>query len=313
MYGELFELVAEDLELGGQTAAALRGHEEDPADFAVALRLAGTVHRLVLAGEVPELAVFYPSAGGQWDPVLGWEAFQQVLESHRDEIRAGLEQAPQTNEVGRSAALMGGLLRLTSRLPVRLCEIGSSAGLNLRADHFAYDGGVGDPDSPVDLRGGWQGRAPVPRQVEIAERIGSDIAPVDPGTREGALTVTAYVWPDQTERLDRLRGALEVARRVPATVLRQDAETFVRGLALESGHVTVLWHSVMWQYLSAREQQAAAEAIDELGRQATADHPFARLFLEPDGADFQVVLREWPGERRLLGIAHPHGVPVTWK
>ena len=66
---------------------------------------------------------------------------------HADQLRAALDQPPQTNEVGRAAALIGGLLILTHRfaLPIRLFEIGCSAGLNLRADYFRfrYPGGNG--------------------------------------------------------------------------------------------------------------------------------------------------------------------------
>jgi hypothetical protein len=154
---------------------------------------------------------------------LGWEAFEQVLRARGPELRVLLSQPPQTNEVGRASALYGGLLRLAESvpLPVRLFEIGSSAGLNLRADHFRYnleDGtGFGPADSPVQLDQAWSGRpmkpVPAPR---IVERTGSDPAPVNPLNDEGALTLASYVWPDMTGRLERLRGALEVARRVPA-------------------------------------------------------------------------------------------------
>jgi len=44
------------------------------------------------------------------------------------------------------------------------------------------------------------------------------------------------------------------------------------------------------------------------------------LFLEPtrrtpeDETEFLVVLTAWPGgERRILGHAAPHGLPVTWE
>jgi hypothetical protein len=331
MYGELLRLVADDYELGGQSRPVLRGHEDDPGPSALALRLLGGVHRLVLAREVPELARFYPSTGGEWDSVLGWDAFQQVLESHRDEIRVWLEQPPQTNEVGRSAALMGGLLRLrefggeTTRLPVRLFEIGASAGLNLRADRFAYGdaagGWAGDPASPVRLAGAWQGAPLTPwPDLAVVSREGADIAPVDPATDDGALTLTSYVWPDQAERLARLRGALELAREVPAVVHRQDAVSFVRGLDLAEGATTVLWHSVMWQYLTADDQAAADHTIVALGNRATHAAPFAHLYLEPTRRtpggehEFLVVLTLWPGgERRVLGAAAPHGIPSVWE
>ena len=315
MYGELLRLVADDNELGGQTVPVLAGHEDDPGPSALALRLLGSVHRLVLAGVVPELAVFYPSVGGEWDPVFGWDAFQQVLESHRDEIRLGLEQPPQTNEVGRSAALMGGLVQLDHRLPVRLFEIGASAGLNLRADRFSYH----HPDSPVDLTGSWQGRSLPPwPDLRVVERAGCDLAPVDPTTDEGALTLTSYVWPDQADRLARLRGALEIARAVPAEVRRQDAASFVREMEPADGTMTVVWHSIMWQYLSGEEQADVTAAIEALGATASTGRPVAQVSFEPafrgDGSyTCEVTLRTWPsGERRLLGTGAPHGIPIVW-
>jgi hypothetical protein len=327
MYGELLRLVAEDNELGGQTVPVLRGHEDDPGPSALALRLLGSVHRLVLSGVVPELAAFYPSVGGEWDPVLGWDAFQQVLESHREEIRVWLERHPQTNEVGRAAALMGGLLRLPEpmRLPVRLFEFGASAGLNLRADRFTYvaqDGAVvGPADGPVRLDPAWQGVPLTPwPDLRITERAGVDIEPLDPTTPDGALTLMSYVWPDMPDRLARLRGAIEIARAVAAEVRRQDAAEFLGGLDLADGTVTVAWHSIMWQYLPADRKQSAADAIAALGAKATDTAPFAHLSLEPGRRspggtrEFLVVLEVWPsGERRVLGTAAPHGIPVVWE
>ncbi len=82
----------------------------------------------------------------------------------------------QTNEVGRSAVLVGGYATVTHRtaLPLRVLEVGASAGLNLRWDHFAYDTGrvvCGDPDSPVRFAGVWEGDPPdLPARFEVAER-----------------------------------------------------------------------------------------------------------------------------------------------
>jgi hypothetical protein len=281
---------------------------------------------MVLAGEAPELAVFYPSVGGGWDPVLGWEAFEQLLSARVPELRNLLNQVPQTNEVGRSIALYGGLLRLLEdvRLPVRLLEIGSSAGLNLRADQYRYlaDGvSFGPDDSPVVFADAWSGRAVVPAPgLRIAERVGSDVAPVDALSSGGALTLTSYVWPDQLDRLERLRGALAIARSVPADVRPEDAVSFLRNVELSEGHVTVIWHSVMWFYLRPDEQAEAIELIGALGERARGSAPLAHLYLErtrrtPSAAEeFLVVLETWPGgSRRVIGSAGPHGLPVRWE
>lgn len=67
-----------------------------------------------------------------------------TLHEHFDWIRERLPRTVQTNEPGRSAVLYAVLLWLADRhrRPIRLLEIGASAGLNLHADCFAY--AVGD-------------------------------------------------------------------------------------------------------------------------------------------------------------------------
>ena len=146
-------------------AAVLRGHEHDPGPSGLALRLVGSLHRLVLAGRAPELAAYYPTTGGVWSSA-GCDAVVAFLAARGDELRPLLDQAPQTNEVGRAAALVGGLLRLAAQwpLPVRLWEIGASGGLNLQADRFRFSGEAGawgDPASPVVLEQAWTG-VPLP-------------------------------------------------------------------------------------------------------------------------------------------------------
>jgi hypothetical protein len=326
MYADLCRLLVDDYEVGGVSTGVLAGYEDRPFGDAIALRLLGAVHRLVLAGEVPELAAFYPSVGGEWDPVLGWEAFEQVLQSRLGELRSLLTQPPQTNEVARATALYGGLLQLVEAvpLPVRLFEIGASGGLNLRADHFRYnlaDGtSFGAAESPVVFEEAWSGRALTPVPLRIAERVGSDIAPVNPLTEDGARTLTSYVWPDMPARLARLRGALAIAREVPADVRREDAVSFLRGLELSAGHVTVLWHSIMWQYLTRDDRAAVEDRLAELGAQADEHSPLARLRLEPQRrtpagpTDFLIDLQLWPtGERRVLGRVDPHGQGLVWE
>lgn len=240
MYAELLALCADDIEAGGVVAEVLAGHEEDPGPSALALRLLGSVHRLVLERRAGDLATCYPSVGGRWEPDTGWAAFRRLLQDRPVDVREWLDRPPQTNEVGRAAALVGGLLHLRHRLPVRLFEIGSSAGLNLLAERFAYGESAGrvfgDPTAAVHLADAWRGRPLEPwPDLEFVERLGSDVMPVDVRTTEGRLTLTAYVWPDQRERLERLRGALAVAQETPVEVRRAAARDTVGGLGTRPG------------------------------------------------------------------------------
>lgn len=325
MYADLLARVGGDVEDGGPAAAVLVGYEGAAGPSGLALRLAGSVHRLVLERRAGALATFYPSVGGTWEAEGCWAAFRALLDDEPELACEWLDRPPQTNEVGRSAALMGGLLALASPLPVRLVEIGSSGGLNLLVDQFRYvtdDGrSVGPSDSPVVLDGAWRGPVAVDAPwPQVVERIGTDVMPVDVATTEGRLALTAYVWPDQTYRHERLRGALALAASTPVVVRRQSAAEVVDGLELVAGTTTVLWHSVMWQYLDAPEQHQVRARIDQIGARASAAAPFAHLFLEPtrrtpqSDHEFLVVLETWPGgARRVLGHSRGHGIPTVWE
>ncbi|MEZ0362509.1 DUF2332 domain-containing protein [Mycobacterium sp. pUA109] len=325
MYGQLLTRIVDDVAAGGVFAEVLAGHETDPGPSALALRLLGGLHRLVLDGSAPALRRWYPSVGGTWDTAAAWP---EVVAAARDRItalRTALGQPPQTNEVGRSAALIGGLLLLARRfpLPVRLFEIGASAGLNLRADHYRYrfsGGGWGPTDSAVVIEDAWRGQRPPETPLRIVARHGFDIAPMDVTRADDRLTLLSYVWPDMPVRVQRLRGALEIARRVPARLERASAAEAVRGLHLTQGSLTVLWHSVTWQYLTAGEQTQVTAAVRALGARAGADAPLAWLSLEPrrrarkSAHEFLVQARCWPeGSDEILGVSAPHGPPVRWE
>lgn len=320
----LLEGAAEEMGRSGPVRDLLLPLEPDPAGSAPALRLAGALHRLVLERRAPALALHYPSVGGTAPAAEAWAAAREVV---RDEpLLPELVRRPvQTNEVGRSAVLLGGLLHVAARtgLPVRLLEIGASAGLLLRVDAYAYEVGdrvLGDPASPVRLVQPWYGTAPPDGPLRIADRRGCDPGPLDPTTTEGRLTLTSYVWADQVERLERLRGALQVAARLPAPVERLPASAFLeRELAEPApGVVTVVWQSVVRQYLDPDERQRVEDLLAAAGERATPEAPLARLSLEPEslGAGrfrFLVELTRRPGGApELLADAEGHGPPVGW-
>ncbi len=321
LYGRILDAVVADLRSGGVCAELLTGRGDDPVGSALALRFLGAVHRIVLDGRAPELAAFYPSAGGvdEGDP---GPAFLRTVDGHRDEVSRRIDDGVQTNEVGRSAVLVGGYAAVArqTELPLRVLEVGASAGLNLRWDHFAYDTGrgvAGVPDSPVRFENVWEGEPPeLPATFEVAERLGCDRNPLDATTPEGRRTLMAYVWPDQTHRLARLEAAIEVARRVPAAVEQADAPDWVdaRLAELAPGLATVVVHSIVLQYLSRPARERFRDAVASAGERATDRAPLAWLRMEPGGDRAEVRLTTWPGGHdRVLGTAGYHGSPVWWE
>jgi hypothetical protein len=319
---------ADDLEAGGPTAEVLAPVADEPGGSVVSLRFAGALHRLVLERKAPELATYYPSVGGTAGPAGAWAVAREVVAREQAELGAGVRRPVQTNEVGRAAALYGGFLHVAAAtgLPIRLLEIGASAGLNLRPEAFAYEVAqgvvLGDPSSPVRLTAPWQGRFPTyDGRLQIASRSGCDPSPLDPTSAEDRLTLTSYVWADQVERFERLRGALQIAARDPIRVEQLPGSAFLeRELAKPTpGVATVVWHSVVRQYLGDAERAALDRILADAGGQASADAPLFRLSLEPEQVAhgtfrFLVELTSWPGGQvRQLAECLGHGPPVIWR
>lgn len=306
LYASLLDAAASDLASDGPVWEVLRDFAIERGSSALTLRLMGAVHRLVLGGALPDLARHYPSTGGDGDAEQAWPLFRQALVDHHETIRTLVARGCQTNEVGRSAALLGGFLKVARRtgLPLRILELGASAGLNLAWDSYRYesaDGAWGDPSSPVRFTHSFEIPPPMNLTADVAERKGCDLNPIDPATDEGALTLRSFVWADQLARLALLDGAIEVARQTPVEVERAGAADFLdRELARPRPEVaTVVYHSVVMQYVNEPERARITEAISR-----------ARVFhlrMEPAHDVFEIRLND-----ELVGTCMAHGTGVRW-
>jgi hypothetical protein len=293
----------------------------DPAPEAdnVPARLCGALHFLVRRGDAPALARLYPPAPLPNEEILRAEVMP-LLAAHEEAIGSFLDNAPQTNEIGRSSALMAGLMVIAADfgMPMRLFELGSSAGLNLLLDRYAHDLGgraAGDPSSPVRLAPLWTGAPPPEAEVRIFDRRGVDLSPRDPRTDGERLL--AFLWADQTGRLERLKAALAIAVAGPPTVERGDAADWLERVlpaAPAGGAIRVVLHSLAFQYFPAATQRRIEALMKRLGAQATAEAPLAWLRYEYLAAEehASLRLRTWPGEERLLGRVHAHGRTMEW-
>jgi hypothetical protein len=177
--------------------------------------------------------------GGLHYLVLGgeasWDAVDEAVDSHLEFLaRFVREQPVQTNEVGRARALLAGLVALGADR-VDLLELGTAGGLLLYLDRYGY--------------------GPSP---EIVRRRGIDTHPIDVTTAEGARLLEAFVWPDQPERLERLREAIEIVRADPPELIAGDYVDLVSELVDEN---TVVMSAVATMYL---DDERYAELVDKL-------------------------------------------------
>jgi len=322
--GEILDRCAADWEAGGPVRQLMAPWAEFDlkrqfAD-ASALRLLGALHDLALSGEEPAFAAAYQAL----EIERIWPAAGAAMRRRSETLATFMGHEPQTNEVRRSAVLLGGFLQAAKEtgLPLRTFELGASAGLNTSWDRFFYELGEarwGDPAAKVRLDTEWRGPPPaVDARVEVLSRAACDRRPgdlFDPVQRRRLL---AYIWPDQRDRLARAKAAMEVAQANGIVVETADAAEWTRSrVDLQRGAATIVYHSVFWQYMPGEAQDATRSAIDTLGARATAEAPFAWLRMEPDPTDLANMLLSltmWPGgETRELAKSHPHGAWVEWR
>ena len=289
---------------------------------AMPLRIAGGLHWLYLSGEDRRLEPVY---GGLLTDQGAIDAIVADMAVKFDaRLMPWLDGPPQTNEAGRSASVMAGLLWLSGRLGPRfeLNEIGASAGVNTMMGRYFYDLGgttAGPSLSRMRIAPEWRGSPPPANPVEIVAARGCDRAPVDLTDPDQALKLKAYVWAEATERMARIDTAIAMAERAAPELERMDAVDAVRDMLArpqEAGVTRVLFHTIVWQYLPEASQDAITAMMEDAGHAATAERPLAWVSLETNRATFahELRVRYWPGGDQAVHLAnaHPHGAWVEW-
>lgn len=320
---QIVNILADDLVRGGPCVDVVADFNEEPLAAALPLRFAGGLVTLVQTGQEPSLEKYYPPNKGRIQSATFVRILLDVVKRNQGFLNAFSKLAVQTNEVGRSACLLGGFLEIArlTKAPLHLYELGASAGLNLAWDRYRYELGDkvwGPAEATVYLKPEWHGGTPALGVTPAIEsRQGCDLRPInlhDPGFQRQA---EAYIWPDQSDRLSRFRTAAAVTRGLEISIDKADAVEWLN--ARLSGPAPdgtrVFFHSIFWQYLSVEGQGEIAAAFEKAGSAATDKTPLAWMRMEPEGGIGPPLLTVtiWPGgQTKRLAICHPHGKSVKW-
>lgn len=262
------------------------------------LLLAALHHAALRSPDLPH-AAWFPTAVTSPRPADDGApaalALAYLLE-HEDEIARFLAtRRLQTNEIGRCAALLPGLLTAAGLgSPLRLVELGCSAGLNLYFDRYRYRylaGPAWGPEGGPEVTARAEGsppRALAPPTVDVADRLGVDLHPIDVHDSDAVRLLRAFAWPDERDRHGQLDRAIEVARAGRARLVQADLlDAAAEHARPVSGVTTVIVHSQVRHLLTTVEADRLADLLETSLRAATRDAPLAYVAFEaPRGAPY---------------------------
>jgi hypothetical protein len=252
----------------------------------------------------------------RWMPTLGGtrpagdgeplDALADLVTAHRAEIEhLCATRRTQTNEAARAALLrpaFGRAAELIGGQPMELVEIGTSAGLLLAVDRYAYRyrdaafpsaaldetsgsvrlAGAGTFDArqardetfgrgaltiDCEIRGaGWP--APAGTPLPIASRTGIDLGPIRWDDADAVAWLHACIWPEHAARTARLDAALAEVATVRPTFFTGDIVTALPEVlaAVDPAGVPVVFGSHVMQYLSPESRDEIVRTIDTVGR-----------------------------------------------
>ncbi len=326
--------------------------------------LLAAVHFLLLGGAAHPLATHYDTVAAylgtdRTDPVapVGHlrQEFKDFCMTHREELLELIATgSTQTNEVGRCTALLPALSHIAAGCdrgqPLGLLDLGTSAGLNLLFDRYAYiyrrrdgDGDprdsdhrtleAGDPSSAVRLecsvRGGLNS-LPSLEVPSVTGRAGLDRAPIDPRNEAGARWLLACIWPDHLPRFARVRAALEIARADPHPPVLHTGDMVddVAAVAetVAPGQPLVVFHSWVAAYLTEARQRELVDAVRRLSTSRPVHYLYAESPVDTRGlptppspepgptSDVATVVVHVPpgGAAVRLADMHHHGRSLRW-
>jgi hypothetical protein len=303
-------------EAHGQSAV----YEDWASGVAVDLDVLRLLHELPLAKRQPNLIFAVSRLLGA--PEAHYAMFRLWLQAEWPRVAAEARvRSTQTNEPGRCAALLPLLARLPQ--PIALLEVGASAGLCLVPDRYSYSyNGTSTLDpaagpSSVSLATETTGDVPLPTRLpDIVWRAGIDLAPLDVRNREDSTWLQTLVWPEQQQRLARIRSAMAIVGADPPRIVRGDAVERLSELAAQTpaGATLVVVNSGTLVYLSRVDRERFADTVRSTGAHWISYEGPAVLAevahrLPEPAPEGLFVLAE---NGHPVAFAAPHGQSIHW-
>lgn len=282
--------------------------------------LFGAVHYLLLRGKEHELKEFYPSL--VMDPKNNREAFPVFkdfcLQYKKEIIHLLQTKIVQTNEVRRCAYLYPVFSWIYERTkkPLSLIEIGTSAGIQLFWDQYAYSYNgkevVGSVDSPVHITSQIIGKIKpfyLSTSPPVSTRIGIDLNIVDLTAIEDKWWMKALIWPEHRERFTLFEQAASLLTKDLPQLVEGDAiallEEIVRQIPLDSS--LCIFHTHVANQIPLEARKRLLNIVDQVGKKRDVFHiynniydPYLHLDYYENGEEGRNTIAETDGHGRWV-------------
>lgn len=283
------------------------------------------VHFLVMQNPAEELARYYPSLGGTFEASSQmFKCFKEFCVRFNSRIAEILKnRLVQTNEVQRCALLFPAVnfvSQKSGQSSLSLVDVGVSGGLNFLMDkaQIQYTDGrtLGPPESLLRIRCESKGKPIPPEQdVEIKDRIGIDLNPINLLNDEERHWNLALIWPDQLERVERFKSAIQLLRTASISFEKGSGNEVLPRVAssISNSHLLCVIHSFTLNQFSMEDRQAFDETLTRL----SSDRDIWRIGLEWIGTpEPELVVSKYVSGRKVLqqkvAECSGHGEWIRW-
>jgi hypothetical protein len=286
--------------LGSPPYAVLcRAGAEDPEVLALAagglepaspVHLFTSAHFLLLGGIDHPLARFFATlTPDPAPPGEVWPEFRHFCFEYEVEIRQLLTNKPvQMTYAYRCRTLLPPMCIVAEEAgePLNIVEIGCSAGVLLGFDKYAYElregEHVGDPASPVHLKGELHGGPPL-RIPQIGSRTGIDLNVIDPNREEDRRWMIATCYPELLDDQRQLSDAMDIIAATDIAFHQGDALEILPKVLAASADPLCVYHSACLFYWN----QDQKDELDRQLREASRGRRIHRISIEPTGESNQ--------------------------
>jgi len=289
--------------------------------------LLGAVHHVLRSGVQDPLAPYF-TGHEDLDEARASTLLTDFCRRHTARIQRIIStRSVQTNEVGRCAVLLPAFAALQQQLddgrPIRIVDVGASAGLTLLWDRYTYDYDghrltLPDSDPNVVLHCEIKGAMPplTLDRARFVRPIGIEPHPVDVTDPEATKWLVSLTWPEQTKRMTTLNSALALAARTPPMVLAGTAQDHLADVVAETPdeqHLVLVFSWSIYQIFgSPGGRECLVSTLAELSR----DRPLHEISIGHFGHDIprMIMARHDGGASLSVTVAHcdVYGTWLDW-